>query len=160
MENYFKVIDGIKYDIGQATLLAKRIIFINEENIDHKRTKYIQKFLRTEETTEIVGKTKDTYYKHIYMYLGVNHTYYLYIEDITETKDLNMETKEYKNKNTEVFKNIIPITRDEAIEYWFNGYAFSQCTNDNYWPSFVTWNSVKLEPIVSEQEAFGEIPVA
>jgi hypothetical protein len=150
MENYFQVIDGIKYDTGQATLLAESEQIIEEQIIDSTRTKIIKKFFIDKEVTEVFKKTKIVYYKHFYMYLGINHTYFLYVENIKESKeliDLNTETKEYKNVNKVVTKNIIPITRDKAIEYWFNGYE--------------DWfNGYKFKPIVSEQEAFGEIPVA
>jgi hypothetical protein len=152
MDNYFQVIDGIKYDTAQATAICKGE-FTKERSpgLHYKYRKFRKPLLiYTNIVTDI--------YNYI-IYKGVNGGYFMYSKLDKQYKKIDHldNNKTTLDKTLYIKQAIKPLTRDESIDYYFNGYQypFNSCES---W--ITSWDHVVMIPVISEEEAFEGIPVA
>jgi hypothetical protein len=142
--NYFEVINGIKYDINQSTeLCSSNCISKSKGYGEYKKEKWTNKEI-------LIKNHNNIFTKNVSIRKGINGNYFLYISVYTqfETTDEINQTIEIGDNNLD-YRYIVPITRDDAIQYYFNGY-YSRNMSTMF----------KMTPLVSEEEAFEGIPIA
>jgi hypothetical protein len=146
MDDYFKVIDGIKYDVNQSIAICEGQ---NSWRDGCYRESRKTRFFRT--ITYI--KTRNYFTDKRTVRKGINGNYFL--DMITYYQE--EETDEIKHIRRLVgdqkfyMRDIRPITRDEAVEIYFNGY---QCKGD--WFHY----TIGMNQLLGENEAFEGVPVA
>jgi hypothetical protein len=148
MANYFKVIDGIKYDIGQAVdVCYGQYIYESEGS---KRFKSVSSFLNKQ--LVLIETEFHIFITDVIIKKGINGNYFIYTKDTSQLKivDEINHIQELKNVDYNNYEYIMPITRDQAVQYYFNGYYLR-----NYQNQLMQFNH-----ILSEEEAFEGIPIA
>jgi hypothetical protein len=152
MNNYFQVIDGIKYDTEQATAICQGE-FTEEEkpSLQFKYRKFRKPLL--EYTRIAINISKYIIYK------GINGGYFMYRTWKNDYKIIDHLNNDKKTINESSFfhQEIKPLTRDEAINYYFGEYYFS---DHKFYDWYCSSNCVIMTPLVTEEEAFEGIPVA